>query len=76
MTNWDFTERRQQTDRRSEGRSGKYDRRRNRCGRCDHFDAENKFCNYHKGSIQSNDFACPAFTAEGTSNGERASIAI
>ena len=62
VVNWDYTERRQQTDRRSEGRSGKYDRRRNTCGRCDYFDAEKSYCNYLEGNIKSEDFACPMFT--------------
>ena len=59
-------ERRQQNDRREAGRQGKYDRRRNRCGSCLHFEAPKKegkpgFCNHHKKPFLVSDFSCVAF---------------
>lgn len=63
---WDQTERRHKPDRRHTGRTGKYDRRRNRCGTCAHFEERGRggdgWCNYHEGEIGPDDFACPMFS--------------
>lgn len=60
-------ERRKEQDRRSSERQGKYDRRRNRCGHCEHYKPSNKedqgFCQFHKTAIMSYAFACPNFGA-------------
>ena len=67
MQDWDQTERRKQARRQAE-RSGKYDRRRNRCGSCAHFSetdpAKPGWCDYHKGEIGYDDFACPMYTGQ------------
>ncbi len=67
--NWNGeNERREKADRRTAGRTGKYERRKNRCAGCKHFDepAEKPlgYCNYHNGDIPASAFACPMF--EGT----------
>lgn len=58
-------ERRKQ-DRRQSDRQGKYDRRKNRCANCAHFqengaDPENGFCQYHSIIVVASAFACPYF---------------
>jgi hypothetical protein len=56
------------TDRREVARSGKFDRRRNRCGQCAHFTqkpssdvSEEGFCNQHGMVLASETFACREF---------------
>ena len=69
MTAKPFEERRrQQSDRRSADRQGKYDRRKNRCGRCALFSTpegvgspEAGFCGYYERPITADAFACPYF---------------
>ncbi len=58
-------ERREKADRRTAGRTGKYERRKNRCAGCKHFDEPSEkllgYCNYHNGDIPASAFACPMF---------------
>ena len=61
-------ERRQQ-DRRQADRQGKYDRRRNRCISCSHFqtatDSEPPgFCRFHQIAMAADAFACPYFSPQ------------
>lgn len=63
---WDRTERRATPDRRSQGRQGKYDRRRNRCINCRHFSAGETpqatgFCQKHQEPFIPDTFACADF---------------
>lgn len=53
------TERRRQVDRRQNDRSGKIDRRKNRCGGCVFFG--DNFCNKHQKPFVAEDFACVLF---------------
>jgi hypothetical protein len=58
-------ERRRQ-DRRQSDRQGKYDRRKNRCENCDHFQPngaapESGFCQHHGIIVMTSAFACPYF---------------
>lgn len=58
-------ERRKEQDRRSMERQGKYDRRRNRCVHCVHFQEETGagkgMCLFHQVEITAYAFACPNF---------------
>ncbi len=47
-------------DRRSKERQGKYDRRRNRCGRCRHFEIRGH-CRKHDIAVTEETFACILF---------------
>jgi hypothetical protein len=64
---WNQEERRKEPDRRSLGRQGKYDRRRNRCVQCAHFKEEDQtgkgVCLFHNTAMVSYAFACPQFAA-------------
>ena len=59
-----YDERRQAIDRRGAGRKGKYDRRRNRCVHCLHFEGEIGNCAVHQTPVTEDTFACPAFESE------------
>ncbi|WP_373532332.1 hypothetical protein [Vampirovibrio sp.] len=58
-------ERRKEQDRRSMERQGKYDRRRNRCVHCLHFQEEAEagkgLCQFHHVEMTAYAFACPNF---------------
>ncbi len=58
-------ERRKEQDRRSAERQGKYDRRRNRCQHCLHFQEAsttgNGLCVLHQVPVNHDAFACPNF---------------
>jgi hypothetical protein len=60
-------ERRKEQDRRSMERQGKYDRRRNRCVHCLHFQedkiAGKGMCLFHHVEMTAYSFACPNFDA-------------
>lgn len=63
---WDRQERRNpQSDRRQSDRQGKFDRRRNRCGRCRFFALETGasvgFCEQHQRPFSPDAFACPLY---------------
>jgi hypothetical protein len=64
-SSWDKKERRLNADRRSSGRGGKYDRRRNRCVHCVHFKTPDSgvigFCKFHERPVLQEAFACPEF---------------
>jgi hypothetical protein len=62
---WNGVERRVNPDRRANNRQGKYDRRRNRCGRCVFFNPaeppEMGFCRQHQQAMARDAFACWLF---------------
>lgn len=68
-------ERRKEQDRRSAERQGKYDRRRNRCVHCLHFQAEGQtvqgICQFHQVPMASDAFACPNFNPLHSSEGRK-----
>lgn len=55
-----FEERRKR-QRRHADRTGKYDRRRNRCLHCSFFSDAPGYCGYLEKPMSAEDFACPAF---------------
>jgi hypothetical protein len=59
-------ERRRQVDRRKDSRSGKLDRRHNRCGGCMFYAAQNSekgLCQKHQKVVAADEFACVWFQA-------------
>lgn len=58
-------ERRKEQDRRQHGRAGKYERRKNRCIHCIHFQEEAQtgkgLCQFHQLNVVAYAFACPNF---------------
>ncbi|WP_303673912.1 hypothetical protein [Vampirovibrio chlorellavorus] len=58
-------DRRREQDRRSAERQGKFDRRRNRCMHCLHFqepsEGDKGLCLLHQAAVASDAFACPNF---------------
>ena len=58
-------ERRKEQDRRQQGRTGKYERRKNRCVHCVHFQEETDtgkgLCRFHQMRVVAYAFACPDF---------------
>ena len=65
---WKHPDRRQETDRRTASRQGKYDRRRNRCLHCRHFEALEEaaipsigLCQQYQQTIEGETFACTLF---------------
>lgn len=68
-------ERRKEQDRRSAERQGKYDRRRNRCNHCAHFQVGSPmgqgFCSFHQVPMASDAFACPNFDPLHSSEGRK-----
>ncbi|MEB3245597.1 MAG: hypothetical protein VKJ06_06405 [Vampirovibrionales bacterium] len=49
-------------DRRGNNRSGKFDRRRNRCGTCQYL-SQNGFCQQHQQPFEAESFACVLYQA-------------
>ncbi|MCA9797926.1 MAG: hypothetical protein KC474_00120 [Cyanobacteria bacterium HKST-UBA04] len=65
MSKYQGPERRSsQNDRRSKTRSGKFDRRKNRCDQCQFYKAQTALsgtCQKHQTMIRADDFACTFF---------------
>ncbi len=68
-----YQDRRTHKDRRSNDRHGKYDRRRNRCGKCVHFadvaPTGEGFCLFFQKKLSPEDFACLEFQDKDPSGG-------